>query len=115
MQPWMKNKRGKVGKTTIKIIPRDCCVLPCRRVAEAPLSPKGGVSDAQAEVLESIVRKASKKKAKELFDKTQQEYIRADAKARTQEEAMRKVHQKQVDKAMDVSPSLSLTHPPPRH
>lgn len=72
-----------------------------RRIAEAPLSPKGGVSDAQVEVLESIARRASKMKAKELSDATQQEYILAEAKARSQEEAMRKVHQKQVDKAMD--------------
>lgn len=60
------------------------------------------MSDAQAEVLESIARRASKMKAKELSDATQQEYILAEAKARSQEEAMRKVHQKQVDKAMDV-------------
>ena len=79
------------------------CTLPSRRVAEAPLSPKGGVSDAQAEVLESIARRASKKKAKELSDATQQEYILAEAKARSQEAAVRKIHQKEADKAMEVS------------
>lgn len=72
-----------------------------RRVAEAPLSPEGGVSDAQAEVLESIVRQASKKKAQELSSTTQQEYILAETKARSQEEAVRKIHQKEADKAMD--------------
>ena len=65
------------------------------------------MSDAQAEVLESIARRAGKKKAQELYDTTQQEYILAEAKARSQEEAMRKVHQKQVDKAMDVRHTLT--------
>ena len=77
-------------------------------MAEAPLSPQGGVSDAQAEVLESIVRQASLKKAQELSKVTQQEYVMADAKARSQEEAVRKIHQKQADRAMDVS-ALSLS------
>ena len=72
-------------------------------MAEAPLKPEGGVSDAQAEVLESIVRQASKKKAQELLNATQQEYIMAEAKLRSQEEAVRKIHQKQANKAMDVS------------
>lgn len=80
-----------------------------RRVAEAPLSPKGGVSDAQVEVLESIARRAGKKTARELANATQQEYIQAEAKARSQEEAVRKIHQKEVDKAMDVrKPSITL-------
>jgi hypothetical protein len=69
------------------------------------------VSDAQVEVLESIARRASKKQANELSDTTQQEYILAEAKARSQEEAMRKVHQKQADKAMDVRHTLKGNYP----
>ena len=93
-----------------------------RRIAEAPLSPKGGVSDAQAEVLESIIRQASKKKAQELSEATQREYVQAEAKARYQEEAVRKIHQKEANKAMDVSHlslslslSLSRTHTHTHH
>ena len=89
-----------------------------RRISESGSSPVGA-SAAQAEVLEEIVRKASIKTAKEMADAQQQEYIQADQKARAQEQAMRKVHQKQADKAMDVSPHLpcfspapSLSHPP---
>ena len=37
-----------------------------------------------------------------MFDETQQEYIRQQQKMHAQEEAMRQVHQKQADKAMDV-------------
>lgn len=90
------------------------CNFTCvyRRVAEVPLKPEGGVSDAQAEVLESIVRQANKKKAQELSNATQQDYIMAEAKARSQEEAVRKIHQKEADKAMDVSHlSLSVLSP----
>ena len=54
-------------------------------------------------VLEEINRQASVKKVKELVDTTQKEYISADAKARVQEDTMRKVNQKQADMAMDVS------------
>ena len=77
--------------------------VPSRRIEEAPQSPKGGVSDAQVEVLEQIARKASIKKAKEMADTTQQEYILAEQKARAQEDTVRKIHQKQADKAMEVS------------
>ena len=55
------------------------------------------------EVLEQIRRKANVKLAKEMADSQQQEYILAEQKARAQEETMRKVHQKEADKAMDVS------------
>ena len=77
---------------------------------EAPTSPKGGVSDVQAEVMEQVVRKVSIKKAKEMADATQQEYILAEQKARVQEDTVRKIHQKQADKAMVVSdaPSAQL-------
>ena len=54
-------------------------------------------------MLEQIVRKANVKLAKEMADTQQQEYIVAEKKARAQEETMRKVHQKEADKAMDVS------------
>ena len=37
-----------------------------------------------------------------LFEETQQQYILAEQKARAQEEAVRHINQKQVDKAMDV-------------
>ena len=37
-----------------------------------------------------------------MFEETQQEYIRQEQKTRAQEAAMRQVHQKQADKAMDV-------------
>lgn len=60
------------------------------------------VSDAQVEVLEAITRKASIKKAKKMADDTQKEYIQDEAKARSQEAAVRKAHQKEVDKAMAV-------------
>ena len=70
-----------------------------RRIEEA--SP--GLSDAQAEVLEQITRKASIKKAKEMADATQREYILAETKARAQEDTVRKIHQKQADKAMEAS------------
>jgi len=72
-----------------------------RRVTEAPKSPPGGVTDSQVEVLEQIRRKANVKLAKEMADTQQQEYILAEQKARAQEETMRKVHQKEADKAMD--------------
>lgn len=71
-----------------------------RRVEEAPTSPKGGVSDAQAEVMEQIVRKANIKQAKDMADATQQEYIVAEQKARAQEDTVRKIHQKEADRAM---------------
>lgn len=80
---------------------------PHRRISESGSSPIGA-SAAQAEVLEAIVRKASIKTAKEMADAQQQEYIQAEQKARAQEQAMRKVHQKQADRAMDVSPHLPL-------
>lgn len=71
-----------------------------RRVSE-----KNGhtVSDSQVTVLEAINRRASIKDAKEQAESTQKEYIQAEAKARAQEDTVRKVHQKQVDLAMDVS------------
>ena len=70
-----------------------------RRISE---TTKPTLTDAQADVLEAINRTANVKKVKELVDATQQEYINAEAKARVQEETVRKVNQKQVDKAMDV-------------
>ena len=76
--------------------------LPPRRVAEAPNSPPGGISDSQTEVLEQICRKANIKMAKEMVDTQQQEYIMAEQKARAQEETVRKVHQKEANHAMDV-------------
>ena len=76
--------------------------LPPRRVAEAPNSPPGGISDSQTEVLEQICRKANIKMAKEMVDTQQQEYIMAEQKARAQEETIRKVHQKEANHAMDV-------------
>lgn len=92
--------------------------LPHRRISESGSSPVGA-SPAQAEVLEEIVRKASIKTAREMADAQQQEYIQAEQKARAQEQAMRKVHQKQADKAMDVSaqcfsPAPFLSPLPPR-
>ena len=74
-----------------------------RRVQENAEPAKGAISDARTEVLESIAREASRKEAKELAEATRQDYIMADTKARAQEETVRKVHQKQADKAMDVS------------
>ena len=72
-----------------------------RRVAEAPNSPPGGISDSQTEVLEQICRKANIKMAKEMVDTQQQEYIMAEQKARAQEDTIRKVHQKEANHAMD--------------
>ena len=60
-------------------------------------------SEAKGEVLSEITRKASIKKAKELAEETQQEYVMAEQKARVAEETVRKVHQKMADAAMDVS------------
>ena len=82
---------------------------PYRRIAEAPQAPKGGVSDAQATVLEDINRRANRKSAHEMEDAVKQEYIQAERKSRAQEEAVRKVHQKEVDKAMDVSLTTAQT------
>ena len=76
--------------------------LPPRRVAEAPNSPPGGISDSQTEVLEQICRKANIKMAKEMVDTQQKEYVMAEQKARAQEETIRKVHQKEANHAMDV-------------
>ena len=53
-------------------------------------------------MLEQICRKANIKKAKEMADTQQQEYIMAEQKARAQEETIRKVHQKEANHAMDV-------------
>ena len=64
------------------------------------------MTDAQADLMEAINRKAGVKKAKDLLDTAQQEYVQADLKARAQEETVRKVNQKVVDKAMDVSCGL---------
>ena len=61
------------------------------------------MSDAQAEMLEAINRRASIKKAKAMVDQTQQDYIQAEIKEKVQEDMVRKVNQKQADKAMDVS------------
>ena len=71
-----------------------------RRVKE---SEGSSLSDSQVTILEQINRRASIQKAKELVDSTQKEYIQAEAKARAQEDTVRKVHQKQADVAMDVS------------
>lgn len=60
------------------------------------------MSDAQADLLEAITRQGNVKKAKDLVETTQQEYIQDEIKARVQEETVRKVHQKQADKEMDV-------------
>ena len=54
-------------------------------------------------MLESIAREAGKKEAKIMAETARQEYMTAEAKTRSQEETMRKVHQKQADRAMDVS------------
>lgn len=59
-------------------------------------------SEAKGEVLSELARKASIKKAKQLAEATQQEYVAAQQKARVAEETVRKVHQMQADKAMDV-------------
>lgn len=59
-------------------------------------------SEAKGEVLSELARKSSIKKAKELAEATQQEYVIAEQKTRAAEETVRKVHQMQADKAMDV-------------
>lgn len=73
-----------------------------RRIAD---SPNHKMSDAQADVVEAITRKASVKKAKALQDETQKEYVQADVKARAQENTVRKVNQKMAAKAMDEEQS----------
>ena len=120
MPPWMRSSRGE-GITHTHTRTHTSShhhshththththTHPHRRISESGSSPVGA-SPAQAEVLEEIVRKASIKTAKEMADAQQQEYIQAEQKARAQEQAMRKVHQKQADKAMDVSPPLPLS------
>ena len=74
-----------------------------RRLIENGEPPQGALSDAKAAVLESIAREAGKKEAKIMAETARQEYMTAEAKTRSQEETMRKVHQKQADRAMDVS------------
>ena len=74
-----------------------------RRVAEAGEGAKDTTySEAKSDVLSEISRKASIKKAKQLAEDTQQQYIIAERKARSEEETVRKIHQKQADKAMEV-------------
>ena len=75
----------------------------CSRIQENGVPPEGSISDARNEVLESIAREAAKKEAKSLAEATRREAIVADAKVHAQEETMRIVHQKQADRAMDVS------------
>lgn len=54
-------------------------------------------------MLSEISRKAAIQEAKQLADATQEEYIHAQQKARAGEEMVRKIHQKEADKAMEVS------------
>lgn len=61
------------------------------------------MSDVQADMLEAINRQASIKKAKAMVDQTQQEYVQAEMKDKVQGDMIRKINQKQADKAMDVS------------
>ena len=60
------------------------------------------MTDAKADMLEAINRRANVQKVKDLVDSTQQDYIQAEVKARVQEETVRKVNQMRVDQAMDV-------------
>ena len=73
----------------------------CRRISESSEDP--AYSDAKSDVLTQISRKAAVKEAKQLAEATQQEYVRAEQKARVGEETVRKVHQKQADRAMEAS------------
>ena len=73
---------------------------PYSRMADKSEHP---LTDAQANVLEDITRKVSIKKAKEMTDATQKEYILEQMKSKAQEDTIRKVNQMKVDKAMDVS------------
>lgn len=73
-----------------------------RRISEGISSINTTYSDVKSDVLSEITRKAAIKEAKELADATQLEYVRADQKSKAGEETVRKVHQKQADKAMDV-------------
>ena len=66
--------------------------------------------------MSEISRKASIREAKQLADATQEDYVRAEQKARTGEELVRKIHQKEVNRAMDVSLIAALpTECPPPH
>ena len=67
-------------------------------------------SEAKGDVLSELTRKASIKEAKQLADATQQEYVRAEQKTRAVEDTVRKVHQKQADRAMDVRKKLLYNH-----
>lgn len=60
-------------------------------------------AEAKGDVLSEISRKAAIREAKQLADATQEEYIHAQQKARAGEEMVRKIHQKEADKAMEVS------------
>ena len=75
---------------------------PHRRIAEAKDTKESPYSEAKSDVLSELSRKAAIKEAKELANTTQQEYIRAEQKARVEEDTVRKVHQKQADAAMQV-------------
>lgn len=66
------------------------------------------LTDPQALLLEDISKQSNIKKAKEQADTTQKEYIQAEAKARVQEETVRKVNQRKADLAMDVSAILCM-------
>ncbi len=66
------------------------------------------LTDPQALLLEDISKQSNIKKAKEQADTTQKEYIQAAAKARVQEETVRKVNQRKADLAMDVSAILCM-------
>jgi hypothetical protein len=57
----------------------------------------------KGDVLSEISQKAAIQEAKQLADATQAEYIQAEQKTRVGEEVVRKIHQKEADKAMDVS------------
>ena len=53
-------------------------------------------------MLSEIARSAAIKEAKKMADATQQEFVRAEQKAKAGEEMVRKVQQKEADRAMDV-------------
>ena len=74
-----------------------------RRISEGEDSKSSAFSEVKGDVLSEIYQKAAIREAKQLADATQAEYIQAEQKTRTGEEVVRKIHQKEVDKAMDVS------------
>ena len=72
-------------------------------MSEGNGSGSSAFSEAKGDVLSEISRKAAIREVKQLADATQDQYIRAEQKTRAGEEVVRKIHQKEADKAMDVS------------